>query len=163
MRKNTGISSPYWSQLGCIAAAFLYTAIKTHDLDGFLLILKFMLVLIMTVCTSTIIPLRLITLLVESRSSRRESPMDVYRIQGHPERFLELYAVMTVSLCIPLWVNLYWLYFCTAVPIVLSLYVLIKRNRYYRKCGYNALYPILLSFLCIAVSLGFHFIVYRRS
>ena len=163
MKRNTGNLSHYWGQFLCILAALGYTAIRTKDM-GLLVVLKLFFAAVVIVYGAVILPIQILKLIFHSDSSRKKTANYYhfpYRIQGEPEKYLEPYLLMTASLCIPLLVGIYWLYACTAVPFVMCLVVLIKRNRYHRQCGYKCFGPVLLSVGCIVLSLLFRFIFYK--
>ena len=160
---NRKMHPPYWGYLAIILAAVGYTAVKTQDTDGFIIVLKWLLLDFLIVYSGVILPFLLMNRLSGTHRSRRKITiyqLTPYRIQGFPEEYLEPYLLIAVSVSVPLFVNLFWLYAVTAVPVLICLGILFRRRQYYRECGYRCTGPMLLVIGSFIVSLLIHLIFY---
>ncbi len=160
---NRKMPPAYWGYLAIILAAVGYTAVKTQDTDGFIIVLKWLLLDFIIVYSGVILPFMLMNRLSGTYRSRRKKTiyqLTPYRIQGFPEEYLEPYLLIALSVSVPLWVNLYWLYVVTAIPALVCIGILFQRRQYYKECGYRCKGPILIVIGCFTGSLLFHFLVY---
>lgn len=160
---NRKMHPPYLGYLAIILAAIGYTAIKTQDTYGFVIVLKWLFLDFLIVYSGVILPFMLMNRLSGMHRSRRKKTiyqLTPYRIQGFPEEYLEPYLLIALSVSVPLWVNLYWLYAVTAIPVLICLSILLRRRQYYRECGYRCTGPMLIVIGCFMVSLLIHFIFY---
>lgn len=162
--RNNKTAPPYWGYLIILCAAIGYAAIKTQDIDGFLGILQWVFISIIIVLSCIILPFLIFKKLTNTDHSRRNQSVcssAPYRIQGFPKVYLEPYIGISVLVCLPLWVNIYWIYVLTVIPIILYCLSVFQVRNQYRECGYRYRGPVCIMIGCFIISVVFNLILYR--